>query len=81
MQNRGAANCLFSPPLRLLSNLLLGVVLLGCSIYPDVNVEDAKNNKATFKRDALDCAQAYPEADSGAHVKQRISCMNLKGWH
>lgn len=59
---------------------LLSYVLLGCSLYPDVNQDSAKNNKATFRRDAIECAQAYPESGSGTHVKQRISCMNLKGW-
>jgi hypothetical protein len=61
--------------------LLVGFILMGCSLYPDVNTDPAKNNKATFKRDALDCAEAYPEAGSGVHIKQRIGCMNLKGWH
>ena len=61
--------------------LVIGSMLMGCSLYPDVNNDPAKNNKATFQRDALDCAQAYPEAGSGVHIKQRISCMNLKGWH
>jgi uncharacterized membrane protein len=60
--------------------LLLSSILVGCSLYPDVNTDTAKNNKATFRQDALDCAQAYPESGSGTHVKQRISCMNLKGW-
>jgi hypothetical protein len=54
--------------------------LVGCSLYPDVNVDPAKNNIASFKRDALDCAQSYPESGSGVHVKQRIGCMNIKGW-
>jgi hypothetical protein len=53
---------------------------MGCSLYPDVNADPAKNNKATFQRDALDCAQSYPDSGSGVHVKQRIGCMNLKGW-
>ena len=63
--------------------LLVISVLLGCvlMIYPDVNVDPAKNNKVTFQRDAVDCAQSYPETGSGVHVKQRIACMNLKGWH
>ena len=61
--------------------LLVTSILVGCSLYPDVNTDPAKNNKATFRQDALDCAQAYPEAGSGVHVRQRISCMNLKGWH
>ena len=66
-------------------SLLLSVTVLsflvGCSLYPDVNSDPAKNNKATFQRDALDCAQAYPEVSTGVNIKQRISCMNLKGWH
>ena len=61
--------------------LLVGAILMGCSLYPDVNTDPAKNNKATFQRDAVDCAQSYPESGSGVHVKQRIACMNLKGWH
>ena len=63
--------------------LLVISVLFGCGsmIYPDVNVDPAKNNKVTFQRDAVDCAQSYPETGSGVHVKQRIACMNLKGWH
>ena len=63
--------------------LLVASTLFGCGsvIYPEVNVDPAKNNKATFQRDAVDCAQSYPESGSGVHVKQRIACMNLKGWH
>ncbi len=58
------------------------VVLLGaCSLYPDQNKDPSKNNKATFQRDALDCAEAYPENTSGSSVKERIGCMNLKGWY
>ena len=64
-------------------SLLVTSVLFGCGsiIYPDMNVDPAKNNKATFQRDAVDCAQSYPESGSGVHVKQRIACMNLKGWY
>ena len=61
--------------------LVVGSILMGCSLYPDVNTDPAKNNKATFRQDALDCAQSYPESGSGTHIKQRIGCMNLKGWH
>jgi hypothetical protein len=61
--------------------LLMGFVLMGCSLYPDVNTDPTKNNLATFRQDALDCAHSYPESGSGVHIKQRISCMNLKGWH
>ena len=67
--------------LKAFCGLLLVLGLLACSSYPDVNKDPAKNNKATFQRDAVECAQAYPESGSGAHVKQRIACMNLKGWH
>jgi hypothetical protein len=55
--------------------------LLGCSLYPDINTDPTKNNKVTFRQDALDCAQAYPESAAGIHIKQRIGCMNLKGWY
>jgi len=61
--------------------LIVGYALMGCSSYPDENADPAKNNKATFRQDALDCAQSYPESGSGIHIKQRIGCMNLKGWH
>ncbi len=68
---------------RFLSAFLLACSLIGCGslIYPDVNDDPTKNNKATFQRDALDCAKAYPAVDSGAQIRQRIGCMNLKGWH
>lgn len=67
---------------RLLSAFLIATSLFGCGslIYPDVNVDSSKNNKATFQRDAVDCAKAYPTGDSGAYIKQRIDCMNFKGW-
>lgn len=66
---------------RALIGFVLTVGMLGCSSYPDVNSDPAKNNKATFQQDARDCAESYPEAGSGVHIKQRIGCMNLKGWH
>jgi len=56
-------------------------LMFGCSAYPDVNKDPSKNNKATFQRDAIDCAQSYPESGSGVHIRQRINCMKLKGWH
>ena len=61
--------------------LVTAITLFACSSYPDVNSDPAKNNLATFQRDAVDCAQSYPESGSGVHVKQRIAFMNLKGWH
>jgi hypothetical protein len=66
---------------KVLAIFLMVTALFACSLYPDVNSDPAKNNKATFQRDALDCAKSYPESASGVHVKQRISCMNIKGWH
>ena len=72
---------LVTKPLRTLSGLILILLLFGCSLYPNENSDPTKNNKTTFQRDAIDCAQAYPDSGSGAHVKQRIGCMNLKGWH
>lgn len=63
----------------ILSSALLAS-LFACSAYPDNNIDPTKNNKATFERDAIECAQAYPEAGSGVHVRQRINCMKLKGW-
>lgn len=60
--------------------VLLAAVLSACSAYPDNNIDPSKNNKATFERDAIECAQSYPESGSGVHVRQRINCMKLKGW-
>ena len=73
---------LLQPNIRLLIASFVAIFSFGCGsmAYPDVNVDPAKNNKVTFQRDALDCAKAYPVVDSGAHIRQRISCMNLKGW-
>jgi hypothetical protein len=65
---------------KFLLSFITTLILVGCSLYPGVNVDPAKNNKGAFQRDALDCAQAYPESGSGVHFKQRISCMKLKGW-
>ena len=69
-----------SPTLKALIILLMATTLLACSSYPDVNRDPAKNNKANFQQDAIDCAQSYPESGSGVNVRQRIGCMNLKGW-
>ena len=67
--------------MKYLACFLAAMTLFGCSSYPDKNDDPAKNTKAIFHQDALDCAKAYPEAGSGVHVKERIACMNLKGWH
>jgi len=55
--------------LKALSVISIASTLFGCSFYPDVNRDPAKNNKVTFQRDAVDCAQSYPESGSGVHVK------------
>ena len=67
--------------LRALISAWIVATLFACSSYPDVNRDPTKNNQATFRRDAIDCAQSYPESGSGVHIKQRIACMNLKGWY
>jgi len=67
--------------LKVLCSFWIVLTLPACSSYPDVNSDPAKNNKASFQRDAIDCARSYPESGSGVHVKQRIGCMNVKGWH
>ena len=66
---------------KILISFLMVTTLFACSSYPEVNSDPAKNNKATFQRDAIDCAKSYPESGSGVHVKERIACMNIKGWH
>jgi hypothetical protein len=67
--------------LKLLSGFWMATALLSCTSYPSVHSDPAKNNQASFQRDAIDCAQAYPDPGSGVNIKQRIGCMNLKGWH
>jgi hypothetical protein len=59
----------------------MATTFFACSPYSEVNSDPAKNNKATFQRDALDCTKSYSESGSGVHVKERIACMNIKGWH
>jgi hypothetical protein len=55
--------------------------LVSCvTSFPNTNVDPNKNNPATYNQDLKDCKEAYPEAGSGVHIKQWISCMNLKGW-
>ena len=67
--------------LKVLGGFWIATTLLACSLYSDVNGDPAKNNKASFQRDGVDCAQSFPESGSKVRVKQRIGCMNLKGWH
>lgn len=56
------------------------LVLSGCAGFPDKNVDPQKNNTASFRQDMRHCADDYPETPDGVYIKQRISCMNLKGW-
>ncbi|MBU3564488.1 hypothetical protein [Polynucleobacter sp. MWH-HuK1] len=63
-----------------ISLIFLGFVLIACSSMPTVNQDPAKNNKATYNKDFMECREDYPEVGSGAHYRQWISCMNLKGW-
>ena len=65
---------------KLLCMTVLGVLLMSCASFPTVNSDPAKNNKAEYNQDFKDCKEDYPEAGSGVHIKQWISCMNLKGW-
>jgi hypothetical protein len=67
--------------LKTLIGFWMAATLFACTSYPDVNRDPAKNNKVNFQQDAIDCAQSYPEAGSGVHIRQRIGCMNLKGWY
>jgi hypothetical protein len=60
---------------------ILLVALAGCGGIPDKNQDPAKNNAASFRKDWKECAEDYPELASGAHIRQRIGCMNLKGWN
>jgi len=68
--------------LPIISSLLLSG-LLACSgpQFPKINSDPAKNNAKTFNQDLNDCIEVYPDALAGAQIKQRISCMSLKGWH
>ncbi len=52
----------------------------GCTTFPSVNQDPAKNNKAAYNKDLKECKEDYPELGSGLNIKQWIGCMNLKGW-
>ena len=54
--------------------------LTACVSFPTENQDPAKNNKASYNKDLRECQEDYPEVGSGAHYRQWISCMNLKGW-
>lgn len=54
--------------------------LTACVSFPTENQDPAKNNKASYNKDLRECQEDYPEVGSGAHYRQWIGCMNLKGW-
>jgi hypothetical protein len=56
------------------------ILLFACGGFPKQHSDPAKNNPTTYKLDMKDCADSYPETPDGIYLKQRISCMNLKGW-
>ena len=64
-----------------LSSIILSLLACSGPQFPKTNSDPAKNNAQTFNQDLKDCVEVYPDALAGVHVKQRISCMNLKGWH
>ena len=56
------------------------VTTVGCAGFPSENPDPARNNKAAYNKDLKECKEDYPEAASGAYIRQWISCMKLKGW-
>ena len=54
--------------------------ITGCAGFPTENPDPARNNKAAYNKDLKECQEDYPDVSSGAHIKQWISCMKLKGW-
>ncbi|HAT39116.1 hypothetical protein [Polynucleobacter necessarius] len=58
----------------------LSLSLIACIDMQTASQDPAKNTKAAYNKDLKGCQEDYPEAGSGAHIKQWISCMNLKGW-
>ena len=54
--------------------------MLACTGFPDQHDDPAKNTPAANQTDLKDCVRAYPETPDGVYLKQRVSCMKLKGW-
>lgn len=68
---------------RLLETLITVISILAivsCSSFPSENSDPTRNNKATYNKELKECQEDYPEAASGAYIRQWISCMKLKGW-
>ncbi|WP_048812041.1 hypothetical protein [Polynucleobacter asymbioticus] len=66
--------------MRVLVILMSGIFLVACSQFPTTHPDAAKNNPTQYRADMRDCARNYPESGTGAYLKQRVSCMELKGW-
>jgi hypothetical protein len=60
--------------------ILTALLFVGCTSFPSENSDPAKNNKATYNKELKECQEDYPEAVSGAYIRQWINCMKLKGW-
>lgn len=56
------------------------LAIVSCSSFPSENSDPTRNNKATYNKELKECQEDYPEAASGAYIRQWISCMKLKGW-
>ena len=54
--------------------------MVACASLPDQNIDPAKNSRANYRKDLLECKEDYPEAGSGVHIRQWEGCMQLKGW-
>ena len=60
--------------------ILFFLSIAGCVSMPTENQDPSKNNKATYNKDLKECREDYPESGSGAHLRQWMGCMQLKGW-
>jgi hypothetical protein len=60
--------------------LLSGIFLVACAQFPVTHPDAAKNNPTQYKADMKDCTLNYPESGTGVYLKERKSCMELKGW-
>ena len=60
--------------------VLLCMQIAACTSFPDRHADPAKNTPAVYREDLKDCTLSYPETPDGVYLKQRISCMKLKGW-
>jgi len=54
--------------------------LTACITEPSKNEDASKNNQATYRKDLRECQEDYPETGSGVYLRQRMGCMQLKGW-